>query len=513
MNTVLAASGQSLVLAAGVLLLVGSLVLVVTRRFGVALALYVVYIGTIDGYVKLATGSEAIAVGRTVLLGVIVGASLLALLTDRRNVSLPRGSILIAAFVLVALVQIANPGNPNFIKPIGSLRQEIEFVPLFFLAYATVRREADVQNLLLLLVAVAVANGIANLIQYNLSPEQFAGWGPGYRDRIFGTSGGVTGRTFDDGSVSGRARPFGLGADAGSGGVAGLLGAGAVVALILRPRVTSFGSATAIRAIAVAAVPFVLLAVVLSLTRAVIVATVLALVVQALLSARRQLIPLIVVGALAFAVGGIIIQQATSGSSAGEGLARYDSISPGQLLDATRDSRGSSLAIFPTYVAKYPFGAGLGGVGPSTGFQGSARPEEKLNGETQFNVTVLDLGVPGLVLLAAFIALTLRRVLRLKRLPDATTRVQLVALAGPFVGIVALFFSASPLTGVPAGPYFWATAGILCYWVGAYEKPPRALRDTAARGHVAPDSRSVAPRQNAPPHPSPGVAVRSSRAR
>ena len=319
MTVVLAASTQATILAGGTALLLGSLVLVLTRRFGLALALYVIYLGVLDGYAKLATGSDSIAVVRTVLLAAIVGASLLALNADRRRVRLPPGSILVLAFVSVALVQIANPGNPNFIKPLGSLRQEIEFVPLFFLGYATVRREADLQNLLLLLVAIAVANGIANLVQYNLSPEQFAGWGPGYRERIFGGNG-VSGRIFDDGSVSGRARPFGLGADAGSGGIAGLYGAGAVVALILRPRRGAVGSATVVRSLAIASAPFVLLAVVLSLTRAVVVVTVVALAVQALISARRQFVPLIIVGAISFAVGGAIIASATSGSSGGDGL-------------------------------------------------------------------------------------------------------------------------------------------------------------------------------------------------
>lgn len=466
MSPVLAASTQSIVLAGGSLLLVGALVLVATRRFGVALALYVVYLGVLDGYLKLSTGSETIAVVRTILLGAIVAASLLALLTDRRNVSLPRGSILIGAFVLFALVQIANPGNPNLIKPLGSLRQEIEFVPLFFLGYATVRREADLQNLLLLLMAIAVANGIANLVQYSLSPAQFAAWGPGYNDRIFGTAE-LSGRIFADGSVGGRARPFGLGTDAGSGGLAGLLGAGAVVALIVRPRASSLGSATVIRGLAAVAAPFVLIAVVLGLTRAVVVAAVVALTVQALIIARRQFVPLIIIGAAAFGVSGAIVQSATSGSEGGDGLARYQSISPGELFDTIRSDRGASLTLLPQYAAEYPFGAGLGGVGPSTGFRGRVRPEANLNGETQFNVTVLDVGVPGLVLIAAFIGMVLRRFRALARFADSTTQAHLSALAGPFVGVLALFFSASPLTGVPTAPFFWGAAGILCYWLRA----------------------------------------------
>lgn len=464
MTVILAAPGQTSLAVGGLILLLAALMLVVTRRFGFALAIYVLYLGLLDGYLKLTVGGEAITLLRTVMLAVIVGAAVLTLITDRRSVTWPRGSVVVFALVLVALVQIANPGNPNLLKPIASLRQEIEFVPLFFLAYGTVRTEATLQTLLLLLLAVAVANGIANLIQYNLSPEQFASWGPGYSDRIFGANG-VSGRVFDDGSVGGRARPFGLGSDAGSGGLAGLLGVGAAIALIVRPRITSFGSANLVRGIAIAALPAVLLAVVLSLTRAMIIAAVIAIVVQALLTAKRHLVPLILVGCLAFAVGGMVIERATQGSAGGNGLARYDNIGPGQLLSTTRDQRGGSLMLVTTYATQFPFGAGLGGVGPSTGFHGLVRPEELLNGETQFNVLVLDLGVPGLIIVLAFAGMTLRLIVRIARLPDPMMQAQLAALAGPFVGVLALFISGSPLTGAPSAPYFWAVAGILAYWL------------------------------------------------
>lgn len=466
MGLTLAASTQVVALGGGGLLLLATLLLAVTRRFGLALGLYIVYVGCLDGYVKLSTGSENIAVVRTILLGAIVAAGVLALITDRSPVTLPRGWVFVFAFVLVGLVEIANPGNPNLIKPIGSLRQEIESVPLFFLAYATIRRTADLQNLLLIIVAVAVANGIASIVQYNISPQQFASWGPGYRDRIFGSVGGVTGRIFQDGSATGRARPFGLGSDAGAGGVAGLIAAPALIALILKPQATAWGSASLIRGLAISAAPFVLLAVVLSLTRALVLATIVALVAQALLSARRQLIPLILVGAAAFLLGGTIIQQATGGTSGGNGLARYTTITPDSLLGTARESRGSAFTIFPQYVVKFPFGAGLGGVGPSTGFRGLVRPEESLNGETQFNVTLLDMGVPGLLLLFVVVGSALVRIRAVQAERDLTVRSHMAALAGPFVGNLFLFFTASPLSGGILAAYFWGVAGVLAYWMG-----------------------------------------------
>ncbi|MGI8622847.1 MAG: hypothetical protein ACR2NB_05015 [Solirubrobacteraceae bacterium] len=460
---ILAASTQTSIAVAGLLLLVGSLTLVATRRFGVALALYVLYLGTLDSYLKLAVTGTAVTVLRTVLLSVIAAASILVVSTNRRAVNVPQGTLIIVGLVLIALVQIANPGNPNLIKPIGSLRQEIEFVPLFFLAYATVRREADLQTLMLLLLGVSVANGLANLVQFNISITQFADWGPGYRDRIYGV-GGQAAKIFTDAGGTGRVRPFGLGADAGSGGAIGLLGAPAAVALILRPRATGFASAALIRGVAIAAVPGVVLAVVLSQTRAVIIATALALSVQALLTARRQLLPLILVGGVSLILGAVVLGQLTQGSGA-QKLSRYSSITPGKLLSTAQEERGSSLALASTYADRYPFGAGLGGVGPSTGFHGAVRPTEKLNGETQFNVLILDVGVPGLLLVLAFARMVLARFRAIVRIENPSVQAQLAALAGGFAAVVVQFFSSSPLTTVPGAPFFWGAGGVLIYWL------------------------------------------------
>ena len=90
---------------------------------------------------------------------------------------------------------------------------------------------------------------------------------------------------------------------------------------------------------------------------------------------------------------------------------------------------------------------------------------------------------------------------RIAWVPDPVVQAQLAALAGPFVGLVALFFSGSPLTGVPGAPYFWAVSGILVYWIGtgrAWDSSTSAYNATWARltrSHVsgATDSRAAVP--------------------
>jgi O-antigen ligase len=98
-----------------------------------------------------------------------------------------------------------------------------------------------------------------------------------------------------------------------------------------------------------------------------------------------------------------------------------------------------------------------------------------LNGETEFNFLILELGVVGaaafLVLFGAVIGRTLRR---LRTISDADLRASLAALAAPLVGMVVMFFSTPVTAGSPGAPYFWAVAGVLAYWIGSARsrKPP-----------------------------------------
>ena len=80
---------------------------------------------------------------------------------------------------------------------LAGVREHLEFVPLFFLTFAFVRSVKALRMLVILLAVIAAANGLASLVQFKESPQQFAAWAPGYAQRVLGTgsfSGG--GRTF-----------------------------------------------------------------------------------------------------------------------------------------------------------------------------------------------------------------------------------------------------------------------------------------------------------------------------
>src|SRR5262249_31278322 len=84
----------------------------------------------------------------------------------------------------------------------------------------------------ILLAVVAAANGVAGWVQFKETPAQFAAWGPGYSERVLGTGAFAgAGRTSATGTSGSATRPFGLGSDAGDGGLFGMLALCGIFAL------------------------------------------------------------------------------------------------------------------------------------------------------------------------------------------------------------------------------------------------------------------------------------------
>ena len=204
------------------------------RRVNQSLAVLGLYLGLLDGYLKLRTDSPTITLARDVLVAAIAGGALVRALHAHVPLSLPPLGGLVLAFCAVVLVELANPSAPSLLRGAGGVRQHLEFVPLFFLGYAFVRRESDVEKLLVIILVCAAAGGIVSYIQSRLTPAEFAQWGPGYSARILGT-GPFTGspRVFGDETGVTFVRPFGLGSDLGAGAVAAALALPALIAMML----------------------------------------------------------------------------------------------------------------------------------------------------------------------------------------------------------------------------------------------------------------------------------------
>lgn len=441
------------------LLVAGSLWLLCTRRTGLALAFLMLYLGLLDGYLKLSSGSTTVTLLRDALLYAIVVGILARSQVEARRLSLPPLAGWILAYVVFVVVQIPNPDGGTIGHSLAGVRQHLEFIPLFFLGYAIVRDVSSLRRFVLLLLIIGAANGIVGYVQFNLSPTQLASWGPGYARRVTGqgTFSG-SGRTFADTAGTERVRPFGLGSEAGGGGVFGVLalgGAFALTSLLVRMRY---------RIIALVCGVGIVAAIVTSQGRGVIIAAAATVLAYGLMTAtsRRRLsnfAGLAVVSLLAY-----VVVTAIS-SDAGSGAFRYQGLTASKIFATTAQARQGQFHVITSAITTYPLGRGLATAGPASGASGGSALTGTGNAESEFSFLVLEAGIPGLVVVVGFtVFLLCLGLLRCRREPDPQARILLAAIVSPIAGLLVDFYAGPDTVTVPGGPFLWFVAGVVAYW-------------------------------------------------
>lgn len=428
--------------------------------YGATLLVLALYLGLIDGVLKLKLNTSTATLGRDVLLYAIVGGAVLRFTVSGRPLRLPPLSGYVLAFVLVVLVQVLNPRTEGFAHGLASLRPHLEFVPLFFFGYHVMRSKQRLRIFLLALCVIAAINGVVGFVQFNLTPEQLASWGPGYAELVNGTPGATSRAFFDEESQQAYTRPFALGPDIGFGGAVGVMAVPAFFALLASARRRWAGR------IGIPLGVGIVVAIVTSQARtAVLSAIVAAFAYGALtMSSRRAARALLGLAAvLAMTVVGISLLSSSDNSAA---LSRYDSIAPSKVLNTTYQYRKGTLELVPKYATQDPFGQGLGKVGPAAGFKGkSSATEPAINAESEFNFLLSELGIPGLLIFGALQLKLLALTVRLRRFEDHETRVLLAGCAASYAAIAASWIVGITSTSTPVAPFFWFVAGILAYWV------------------------------------------------
>ncbi len=436
--------------------------LALSRRYGLMLAILALYIGLLDGFLKLRTGDPALPLFRWALVLAIAGAALIPLLGRWPLPRMPPLTPWVVAFCAVVIVQIFNPNTLNALKATAGLRQHLEFVPLFFVGFMLLRTERSLRNLALLLVVIAAINGLVSLIQYQLTPEELSSWGPGYAERIEGQ--GVSGRGFLDDSGVHRVRPFALGSDMGFGGAVAVIAAPLTLALLATG---SFAKRAWLGGLLGAGV---IAAILTSQSRTAIVGVVVAVAAFVALSiaagrSRRSLAAVLAAVVLAVVTIQFITARADHGS-----FDRYDSIAPGKVLGTAYNYRVDDNSSLFHYISHLPLGAGLAMTGPAAGFGGGERPvetrDEVLNGETQFNYLAIELGVPGLITFTGFLLLLLWLALtRLRRVQDTRARTYLAGAFSSCFVILTGGLGGPIMSAPPFEPWFWLAAGLAAYWL------------------------------------------------
>jgi hypothetical protein len=466
-------------LVAGVLAV---LALVLSPRYELSLVLIAVYLGLLEGPVKLGIGGhETVSAVRNVLIFSVGVGALLRLIVKKERIQLPPLSAWVLAFTALVLVEALNPKTHGILKALGGFRQQLQWVPFFFFGYAVFRKKDRFRKFFLLLGVIALANAVVNIYQTKIGPTGLAGWGPGYRDLVFGTlesgkAGGIGARTYSVEGIA-RVRPPGLGSDAGFGGGIGTLALAGTLALLatgpLRRRwpvlILCIGA---------------LIAIATGLGRLQVVGAIFDVILFAALSfsaggrVTRAIAAMLGVLVLAVPAGVLLVSVEAPGT-----FQRYESIAPGNIA-GNKDKKTSSLSAIPKTIAAAPFGVGLGTVGAAAGFGGKQTELVEGHGvssETQYNFITDELGLPGLIL---WVALTIKLIVlalrRLRRVPDIELRLYLAAILSSFIAFTLMGFSGPTMAGAAFGPFFWLTAGIAAYWFAGAGRGTRG--EAAAQG-------------------------------
>jgi hypothetical protein len=439
----------------------GALWLATTERTALALALFMIYIGAVDGYLKLATGSPLVTIVRDVLLYALVVGLLVRAQLEHRRLPLPPLTVWVIGFVVIVLSQVCNPHGGTILHSLAGVRQHLEFVPLFFLTFAFVRTKRALTVFVVLLLLVSAANGVVSLVQFRLTPQELAGWGPGYAERVQADSGRFSGaeRTFVDASGTERVRPFGLGSEAGGGGIIGafaLAGVIALASLFSRLRYLLFAAAMAIGAVS---------AVVTSQGRGVLVCSFVVVLAYGLLTATSRGRAASLLGLAAAGLVSTLVVLAIV-NNAGSSAFRYQGLTTSRIVETTSEARGDNVGDIVRAIERYPLGAGLATAGPASGSAGGTALTGTVDAESEFSFMAYETGVAGMLLILGLTTVIFGiGLLRSRHEPDREVRVLLAAIVAPVAGMLVLYYPSALTATTPTGPYLWAVAGIVSYWL------------------------------------------------
>jgi hypothetical protein len=436
------------------------------RRLEVAVTAVVVYLGLLDGPVKLLSANQLASSARDVLIAVVSVAAILRIFAKRERLRFPPLTGWVAAFVALVLVEAFNPKTAGLLKIAGGFRQNLEWVPFFFFGYVLIRSRASFRKMFVILGVLTLVNGVVATYQTQISAASLSAWGPGYSEKVNGnvnpeTGVGVTGRKYLSEGV-GRVRPPGLGADSGFPGGLGAIALPGTLALLATGgrRRKWYAALLCLGA---------LVAVAIGLGRLQVLGSVIAVASFAVLSlsagkrVTKPLGALLAVAAIAVPLGALFITSV--GSSV---FSRYESIEPNKVVGTSTSYKEQSLALIPRYISHDPFGFGLATAGPAVGFGGKVTgliEGHGVSAETQYNYVEDELGAPGLLLWVALsievIVLVLRR---LPRVADVDIRIYLAAVFAVFLAHIVMGIRGAFMDSSSAGPFFWFSLGIAAYW-------------------------------------------------
>jgi hypothetical protein len=135
------------------------------------------------------------------------------------------------------------------------------------------------------------------------------------------------------------------------------------------------------------------------------------------------------------------------------------------VLATTVNYREQTLALIPRYIVDYPLGEGIGDNGPAGGSAVGGRVEtHRGDAESEPTFLILELGVPGLVVMALLTIWGIRAGVELRTVSDRRLQLAFAALTAVFAAVTVSGVVGVYTANSPTSPFIWLTLGTLAYW-------------------------------------------------
>ena len=139
-----------------------------------------------------------------------------------------------------------------------------------------------------------------------------------------------------------------------------------------------------------------------------------------------------------------------------------------------------------TYLVDYPLGDGIGSVGPAGGSSvGGAVSSNGLDAESEPTFLIIELGIPGLLIMYALLLWGMRMGVSLRVLAERRLQVALAALAAVFIAVCVGGFVGANTANSPTSPFIWLALGTFAYWGSEMRRCRLATRSRRLRTTLA----------------------------
>ena len=416
----------------------------------------------LDGTIRGMLHSDPVSiVARDIVLGVVVvGWGTQRLQTRYQDaIRVPPGTLLVALFILICLLQMLNPNAAGLLQSIGGLKLHLSAIPLLFLGYDVIRRPAQVRSLFLFLTLMTLIMGVTSYAQYAHGPSWTWAHFPGSHEVI--GSNLAPGRLEAFQKMTVTFKPPGTTTAGGSSGFyAGILFPLAFVLPLLSGRLHFSRKVNAILAAILLAFIVIIF---INAVRAALVIAFCGLLLLGLLIGGKQRARILAAIAFCLVLGsiGFIVSQSVSQGGVTDRFATTFA----DPVNALHKDRRTFFDDAASIVAHAPFGVGLGRVGGSAGRLGGGDSHTSLGfsvfSEAYLGSIMYETGIPGGLLISAIaLMFTARSFASLGRLTDPDSKFLAAAIAAVFVVIFANFFVTPILLGPPGSVLFWLLGGV-----------------------------------------------------